>query len=105
VLDVVRTTVYTQIVIRSFKSSETRAVFEGRRRRQLDRIAAVAERKLNQIHAARKLSDVALFPGNRLEALKSDRKGQYSIRVNDQYRICFEWRDGDAYEVEITDYH
>ena len=58
-----------------------------------------------QIHAARSLRDLTIFPGNRLEALKGDRAGQHSIRVNDQYRICFEWRDGDAFEVEITDYH
>lgn len=65
----------------------------------------MAERKLNQIHAAQSLSDIALFPENRLEALKGDRKGQHSIRINDQYRICFEWRDSDAFEVEIVDYH
>ncbi len=92
-------------MIRSFKSSEAKAIFEGRRSKSLDRIAAVAERKLNQIHAADRLSDLALFPGNRLESLKGDRKGQYSIRINDQYRVCFEWRDGDAFEVEIVDYH
>jgi proteic killer suppression protein len=57
------------------------------------------------IDAARQLSDLAVLPGNRLEALKGNRKGQYSIRINDQYRVCFEWRDGEAYEVEITDYH
>jgi toxin HigB-1 len=63
------------------------------------------ERKLVQIHAARLLSDLAVFPGNRLEALKGNRAGQYSIRINDPYRICFLWRDGDAFEVEIADYH
>ena len=63
------------------------------------------ERKLMQIHAARALSDIAIFPGNRLEALKGSRLGQHSIRINDQYRICFVWKDGDAYEVEIVDYH
>jgi proteic killer suppression protein len=104
-LDVVRTASYHPIVIRSFRSSETQAVFEGRFSKKFNQISAVAERKLNQIHAAARLSDLVIFPGNRLDALKRDRTGEYSIRVNDQYRICFEWRDGDAYEVEITDYH
>ena len=58
-----------------------------------------------QLHAAHLLQDLTIFPGNRLEALKGNRKGQHSIRVNDQYRICFVWRDGDAFEVEIVDYH
>ena len=58
-----------------------------------------------QIHAARTLKDLAIFPGNRLEPLKGDRLGEHSIRVNDQYRICFIWREGDAYDVEIADYH
>ncbi len=92
-------------MIRSFKSSAAKAIFEGRRSKTFDRIAAVTERKLNQIHAASTLSDIGLFPGNRLEALSGARKGQHSIRVNDQYRICFEWRDGDAFDVEIVDYH
>ena len=61
--------------------------------------------KLLQLHAAQTLQDLAVFPGNRLEALKGKRRGQYSIRVNDQYRICFVWRDGDAEAVEIVDYH
>ncbi len=58
-----------------------------------------------QLHGARELRDLAIFPGNRLEALTRDRRGQHSIRINDQYRICFVWRDGDAYDVEVTDYH
>ncbi len=58
-----------------------------------------------QLHAARRLDDLRIFPGNRLEALKGDRKGQHSIRINDRYRICFVWRDGDAHDVEVTDYH
>ncbi len=92
-------------MIRSFRSKGTEALFQGRFSRQFDRIANVAERKLVQLHAARALRDLTIFPGNRLETLKGNRTGQHSIRVNDQYRICFEWRDGDAYEVEITDYH
>lgn len=57
------------------------------------------------LDASSRLSDLGVLPGNRLEALKGDRKGQYSIRINGQFRICFEWRDGDTYEVEVTDYH
>lgn len=68
-------------------------------------IEQVARRKLAQLNAAIELRDLAAPPGNRLEALKGARKGQYSIRVNDQWRICFVWRAGDAYGVEIVDYH
>jgi proteic killer suppression protein len=68
-------------------------------------IARVGQRKLEQLDAAAKLSDLAAFPGNRLEPLKGDRAGQYSIRINDQFRICFVWHDGDAHDVEIVDYH
>ncbi|MDQ7827212.1 MAG: type II toxin-antitoxin system RelE/ParE family toxin [Candidatus Eremiobacteraeota bacterium] len=66
---------------------------------------AVVRRKLDQINCLRELRELAVPPGNQLEALKGDRHGQHSIRVNEQYRICFRWKDGDAYEVEITDYH
>jgi proteic killer suppression protein len=62
-------------------------------------------RKLLQLDAAERLDDLRIPPGNRLEALKGDRKGQHSIRMNDQWRVCFRWDDGDAYEVEIVDYH
>ncbi|MFN8060358.1 MAG: type II toxin-antitoxin system RelE/ParE family toxin [Vicinamibacterales bacterium] len=92
-------------MIRSFKDSETEALFAGRFTRRLQQVARVAQRKLLQLHAARDLRDLAAFPGNRLEALASDRRGQHSIRVNDQYRICFVWKDGDAEAVEIVDYH
>jgi toxin HigB-1 len=64
-----------------------------------------ARKKLAILHAATALEDLRIPPGNRLEALSGDRKGQHSIRINDQFRVCFVWRDGDAYEVEITDYH
>lgn len=67
--------------------------------------ASVTRRKLAMLDAAHRIDDLRVPPGNRLEKLAGDRKGQYSIRVNDQYRICFVFRDGDAYEVEITDYH
>lgn len=65
----------------------------------------VALRKLDMLDAAPDLATLAAVPGNRLERLRGDRKGQYSIRINDQWRLCFEWKDSDAYEVEITDYH
>lgn len=92
-------------MIRSFKDSETEALFAGRFSRRFQNVARVAQRKLQQLNAARELRDLAAFPGNRLEALAGDRRGQHSIRVNDRYRICFVWRDGDADDVEIVDYH
>jgi toxin HigB-1 len=92
-------------VIRSFKDSETEALFAGRFSRRLQTVARVAQRKLQQLHAARELRDLSAFPGNRLELLAGNRRGQHSIRVNDQYRICFVWTDGDAEDVEIVDYH
>lgn len=66
---------------------------------------SIAQRKLDQIHRVEALHDLGIPPGNRLERLSGERKGQYSIRINDQYRICFRWEGNDAYEVEITDYH
>jgi proteic killer suppression protein len=92
-------------MIRSFRDRDAEALHEGRASRRLRNIARVAQRKLRQLHAATMLTDVAIFPGNRLEALSGDRKGQHSIRINDQFRICFVWRNGEAHDVEITDYH
>jgi len=92
-------------MIRSFRSRETEALFadlEVPRFRSFERIA---RRKLLYLHRARVLQDLQVPPGNRLEALRGDRKGQYSVRINDKWRICFVWRHGDAYEVEIVDYH
>lgn len=92
-------------MIRSFRSRETEALFadlEVPRFRSFERIA---RRKLLYLHRAGVLQDLQVPPGNRLEALKGDRKRQYSIRINDKWRICFVWRHGDAYEVEIVDYH
>ena len=80
-------------------------MFQRRRVRRFQQIASVAVRRLVQIDSAEELRDLASPPANRLEALKGDRGGQYSIRVNDQYRICFGWKDGEALDVEITDYH
>jgi toxin HigB-1 len=92
-------------VIRSFRLKDAESIFQGLSSKQFNRLATIIERKLVQIHAARTLSDISIFPGNRLEALKGNRLGQHSNRINDQYGICFVWKDGDAYEVEIADYH
>ncbi len=92
-------------MIRSFKNRETERLFHDERVRQSQAIATVARRKLTMLDSATSLNDLAALPGNRLEALRGDRLGQHSIRVNDQYRICFVWADGTADEVEIVDYH
>jgi proteic killer suppression protein len=92
-------------VIRSFRDKDTHDIFRQRRVRRLQGIERVALRRLVQIDSASELRDLASPPANRLEALKGDRAGQYSIRINDQYRVCFQWTDGDAFAVEITDYH
>ncbi len=97
---------YYYDMIKSFKSRETKIVFSRDFSRKLPQdIQKVAYRKLAYIHSAKVLKDLLLPPSNRLEKLHGDRQGQYSIRINDQWRICFQWRDGDAYEVEIVDYH
>jgi toxin HigB-1 len=92
-------------MIRSFKDRDTERLFAEESVRRFQSFEQVALRKLTAIHAAVQLGDLKSPPGNRLEALKGDRAGQYSIRINDQWRICFEWRDGDAWNVEIVDYH
>ncbi|MGH6903140.1 MAG: type II toxin-antitoxin system RelE/ParE family toxin [Geminicoccaceae bacterium] len=93
-------------MIKAFADRDTEAVFTRRVARGLPaEIQRTARRKLMQLDRAQDLRDLRAPPGNRLEALKGDRAGQYSIRVNDQWRICFVWRDSDAYEVEIVDYH
>ena len=92
-------------MIKSFKDKETRTVFEIGKSRKFGTIAKSAKQKLDQVDLARTLADLRIPPGNRLEALKGDRAGQYSIRINDQYRVCFGWREEGAYEVEICDYH
>ena len=92
-------------MIRSFRDKETEAIFERRRVRRFQQFAGVALRRLVQIDSAEELRDLASPPANRLEMLKGDRSGQYSVRINDQYRICFRWNGGHAFEVEITDYH
>jgi proteic killer suppression protein len=92
-------------VIKSFRSRDTEQLHKREPVRRFKAIERVALRKLRQLDAATQLRDLAAPPGNRLEALRGNRKGQHSIRINDQWRICFVWRSGDAYEVEITDYH
>jgi toxin HigB-1 len=93
-------------VIQSFADGETALVWSGRRSPRLPGdIQAVALRKLRLLNQARVLSDLRAPPGNRLAALKGERAGQYSIRVNDQWRICFTWREGGPANVEIVDYH
>jgi len=91
-------------LIRSFHDKDTETIFQQRRVRRLQRVASVALRRLVQIDNAEELRDLASPPANRLESLKGDRAGQYSVRVNDQYRVCFKWKDGHAFDVEITDY-
>jgi len=93
-------------MIKSFRDKETEKIFSRQFSGKLpESIQHVARRKLIALDAATQLHDVRLPPGNRLDALKGDRKGQHSIRINDQWRICFIWKAGDAYDVEITDYH
>lgn len=92
-------------MIRSFADKETEQVFHHLHCRKYGAFERVALRKLRQIHRVSRLEELFMPPGNRLEPLKGDRNGRWSLRVNDQYRICFEWRDGDAYQVEIVDYH
>ena len=92
-------------MIKSFRSRDTERLFEDElvpRFRQFER---QARRKLLYLHRARRLEDLRVPPGNRLEALRGDRRGEHSIRINDQWRICFRWHEGSAYDVEIVDYH
>ncbi len=92
-------------MIRTFRDRETELLFHRYVSKKWGAIARIALRKLRLLHRARTLDDLRIPPGNRLESLKGNRHGQYSIRVNDQYRICFRWELGDAFDVELTDYH
>ena len=92
-------------MIRSFRSRETEELFHYHHSQRFRAFERVALRKLLQLHAATELEVLASPPGNHLEALRGNRNGQHSIRINDQRRICFVWREGYAYEVEIVDYH
>ena len=93
-------------MIESFADKRTAAIFAGLEVRGLPReVQTAGRRKLKIIDAALSLESLRVPPGNRLETLKGDRKGQWSIRINDQWRICFKWKDGNAFDVEIADYH
>jgi len=92
-------------MIRSFKCADTEALSKGIRVRRFVNIATIARRKLRQLEIAGMLDDLKIPPGNRLKALKGDRAGQYSIRINKQWRVCFRWTKAGAEDVEIVDYH
>lgn len=93
-------------MIRSFGNEFARAAWNRRAAKGIPNdVLRVAHRKLMQVHSARSLDDLRSPPGNRLEALKGDRKGQHSVRVNDRWRVCFRWLDGNAEDVEVCDYH
>jgi proteic killer suppression protein len=93
-------------MIKSFRNEAARAAWErGFVKGVPQEVLRIGNRKLLQLHNARSLQDLRAPPGNRLEALSGDRRGQHSIRINDQWRVCFVWVDGDAYDVEIVDYH
>ena len=92
-------------MIVSFADKATEKLFQGHRVRAFIAFERAALRKLAMIDAAMRIEDLRVPPGNRLEALKGDRSGQYSVRINDQWRVCFRWKGGDAHDVEIIDYH
>ena len=92
-------------MIRSFKCKQAKALSKGQRIKQFVNIANVARRKLRQLEIANQLEDLRVPPGNHLERLKGDRFGQHSIRINDQWRVCFYWTNAGAKDVEIVDYH
>jgi len=97
---------YNQVMIRSFADKRTAALFQGHAVKRMQKsLQQRAHEKLLMLDAATDLSDLRVPPGNRLEPLKSDRRGQYSVRVNDQWRVCFVWRGGNAHDVEVVDYH
>src|SRR3990172_13236493 len=96
---------YYQAVIKTFKCADTEALFNRQRVRRFVNVEAVARRKLEQLNQASRLNDLRVPPGNRLEFLKGDRAGQHSIRVNDQFRVCFRWTNDGTDDVEIVDYH
>ncbi len=92
-------------MIRSFGDKEAERLFQRFHSRRFSSIERIAFRKLRQIESVDRIEELSVPPGNRLEKLRGDRQGQWGIRINDQWRICFEWRDGDAWQVEIVDYH
>jgi len=92
-------------MIQSFKCSDTECLFQGIPVKRWKSLERVAMRKLEWVNAAKDIADLRIPPGNRLEKLSGDRDGKYSIRINDQWRVCFEWHRGNAWGVEIVDYH
>ncbi|BBJ23184.1 type II toxin-antitoxin system RelE/ParE family toxin [Candidatus Nitrotoga sp. AM1P] len=92
-------------MIKSFRCKNTEALYQGKRVRKFEAFAMQAENRLEILDNAKTIHDLMGLPGNRFESLVGDRAGQYSIRVNQQWRLCFEWKDADAYNVEIVDYH
>src|SRR5208282_4488313 len=104
-LDVLHATCYAQRMIKSFHDADTENLANNRYVKKFDSIQSTARKKLNILKAAKELADLAAVPGNNLEALHGNREGQYSIRINDQYRICFAVEGDDFKNVEITDYH
>lgn len=104
-VDVLRLALYFQGVIRSFRCQDTERLHHRGRVVRFRAMERIAQRKLRQLDNAVVLQDMASPPGNHLEALKGDRNGQHSVRINDQWRLCFRWQGGHAYEVEIVDYH
>ncbi len=92
-------------MIKTIRCKDTQALFEGQSPQRFRAFQSVAERKLAQLHAAATLEFLRSPPGNRLEPLKGDRSGQHSIRINDQWRVCFQWADGNVLDVEIVDDH
>ena len=92
-------------MIRSFRSRDAENLFNDLPSRRFQAIQDAVRRKLEMLSAAQTLEDLASSPGNRLEALRGQRQGQYSVRINNQWRLCFRWQDGDAFDVEIVDYH
>jgi len=93
------------VAIRSFRDRDTQALFEGKRIARFANIESVALRKLAMLNRVVQVDELRIPPQNRLEALKGDRKGQWSMRINDQWRVCFRWNEGAAWDVEIVDYH
>lgn len=92
-------------MIKTFHGKDTESLFNDLPSKRFRAIERIARRKLYYLHSAKTLQDLHIPPGNRLEGLSGDREGQHSIRINDQWRICFKWLDGSAYDVEIVDYH